>query len=186
MAIDPSNDYFVILKRELRGGVTLWSYEISRRSRPLGVKINEGEFSTPQAAKLAGDERRCATFFASWHKATATISFPLRQPPTRSAVAARWTKQGCLSITFPCGMRFGCRPTIRLIHVISPFRSRLNKPGRDLFSSECRNRRPRLLLRQFQRRNWSPCQCTWASQALASPSYIIVRSFDRTRTERDT
>jgi hypothetical protein len=56
MAIDPSNDYFVILKRQTRGGVTLWSYEISRRSRPLGVKIQEAEFSTPQAAKLAGDE----------------------------------------------------------------------------------------------------------------------------------
>jgi hypothetical protein len=55
-AIDPSNDYFVILKRELRGGVTLWSYEISRRSRPLGVKIKGGEFSTSQAAKLAGEE----------------------------------------------------------------------------------------------------------------------------------
>jgi hypothetical protein len=30
--------------------------------------------------------------------------------------------------------------------------------------------------RQFQRRNWSPCQCTLASQSLASPSYIMVRS----------
>jgi hypothetical protein len=56
MAIDPSNDYFVILKRHLRGGITLWSYEISRRSKPLSVKIREGEFSTPQAAKLAGEE----------------------------------------------------------------------------------------------------------------------------------
>jgi hypothetical protein len=56
MAIDPSIDYFVILKRQLRGGITLWSYEISRRSKPLGVKIQEGEFSTPQAAKLAGEE----------------------------------------------------------------------------------------------------------------------------------
>ena len=55
MAIDPSNDYFVILKRQLRGGITLWSYEISRRSKPLGVKIQEGEFSTPQAAKQAGE-----------------------------------------------------------------------------------------------------------------------------------
>jgi hypothetical protein len=55
MAIDPSNDYFVILKRQLRGGITLWSYEINRRSKPLGVKIQEGEFSTPQAAKLAGE-----------------------------------------------------------------------------------------------------------------------------------
>jgi hypothetical protein len=55
MAIDPSNDYFVILKRQLRGGITLWSYEINRRSKPLGVKIQEGEFSTPQAAKQAGD-----------------------------------------------------------------------------------------------------------------------------------
>jgi hypothetical protein len=55
MVIDPLNDYFVILKRKLRGGVTLWSYEIDRRSKPLGVKIQEGDFSTPQAAKQAGD-----------------------------------------------------------------------------------------------------------------------------------
>jgi len=55
MAIDPSNDYFVILKRQLRGGVTFWSYEINRRSKPLGVKIQEGDFSTPQAAKQAGE-----------------------------------------------------------------------------------------------------------------------------------
>lgn len=55
MAIDPSNDYFVILKRRLRGGITLWSYELSRRSKPLGVRIQEGEFSKPQAAKLAGE-----------------------------------------------------------------------------------------------------------------------------------
>ena len=56
MAIDPSNDYFVVLKRQLRGGTTLWSYEISRRSKPLGVKLQGGDFSTPQAAKLAGEE----------------------------------------------------------------------------------------------------------------------------------
>jgi hypothetical protein len=55
MVIDPLNDYFVILKRQLRGGVTLWSYEINRRSKPLGVRIQEGDFSTPQAAKQAGD-----------------------------------------------------------------------------------------------------------------------------------
>jgi hypothetical protein len=54
--IELANDYFVILKRQLRGGITLWSYEISRRSKPLGVKIIAGEFSTPQAAKLAGEE----------------------------------------------------------------------------------------------------------------------------------
>jgi hypothetical protein len=29
--------------------------EINRRSKPLGVKIQEGEFSTPQAAKQAGE-----------------------------------------------------------------------------------------------------------------------------------
>jgi hypothetical protein len=56
MAVDPSNDYFVVLKRQLRGSTTLWSYEISRRSKPLGVKLQGGDFSTPQAAKLAGDE----------------------------------------------------------------------------------------------------------------------------------
>jgi hypothetical protein len=42
MAIDPSTDYFVILKRQLRGKITLWSYEISRRSKPLGVRLQEG------------------------------------------------------------------------------------------------------------------------------------------------
>jgi hypothetical protein len=55
MAIEQSNDYFVIVKRRLRGWKTLWSYSIGRRSKPLGVKIEEGQFSTPQRAKLAGE-----------------------------------------------------------------------------------------------------------------------------------
>jgi hypothetical protein len=51
----PRNDYFVIIKRQGRGPRMLWAYEINRRSKPLGVKIQEGEFSTPQAATQAGE-----------------------------------------------------------------------------------------------------------------------------------
>jgi hypothetical protein len=52
---DPSNDYYVVIKRHGGHGKTLWAYEIKRRSNPLGVKLEEGKFSTPQAAKQAGE-----------------------------------------------------------------------------------------------------------------------------------
>jgi hypothetical protein len=52
------DDYFVMVKR--RGGRppsrTRWTWEIRRRSKPLGVECNGDIFVTPQAAKLAGEK----------------------------------------------------------------------------------------------------------------------------------
>jgi hypothetical protein len=49
-----SNDYFVIAK--LCGcPKTLWTWEIKRRSKPLGVKYCGDEFKEAQSAKLAGE-----------------------------------------------------------------------------------------------------------------------------------
>jgi hypothetical protein len=50
-----SNDYFVITKLCGRPK-TLWTWEILRRSKPLGVKYCGGEFNEAQTAKLAGEE----------------------------------------------------------------------------------------------------------------------------------
>jgi hypothetical protein len=53
------NDYFVIIKRCGRHPSdqrrTRWTWEIQRRSKPLGIKYNGGNFATPQDAKLAGE-----------------------------------------------------------------------------------------------------------------------------------
>ena len=52
----PLNDYFVITKlvgprtRPIR-----WTWEIRRRSKPLGVKYEAEEYSTAQDARLAGE-----------------------------------------------------------------------------------------------------------------------------------
>src|SRR6516164_6177668 len=45
-------DYFVIVTRRGR----LWSWEILRRSTPLGVRFCGDEFATPSAAKDAGQK----------------------------------------------------------------------------------------------------------------------------------
>jgi hypothetical protein len=53
---EPLNDYFVITKlvgprtRPIR-----WTWEIQRRSKPLGIKSHGDEYATAQDAKLAGE-----------------------------------------------------------------------------------------------------------------------------------
>jgi hypothetical protein len=44
-------DYFVAITRS----GTAWSWQIDRRSRPLGVKVVGGSYRTEQVAKLAGE-----------------------------------------------------------------------------------------------------------------------------------
>jgi hypothetical protein len=44
-------DYFVAITRS----GSAWSWQIGRRSRPLGVKVVGGSYRTEQAAKLAGE-----------------------------------------------------------------------------------------------------------------------------------
>jgi hypothetical protein len=52
------DDYLVIVKRvgppRARPRMR-WTWEIRRRSKPLGVKYNGNQFATPQDAKLAGE-----------------------------------------------------------------------------------------------------------------------------------
>jgi hypothetical protein len=53
---EPLNDYFVITKlvgprtRPIR-----WTWQIRRRSKPLGVKYDGEEYATAQDARLAGE-----------------------------------------------------------------------------------------------------------------------------------
>jgi hypothetical protein len=52
------DDYFVIIKRVGRHRMARrnrWTWEIRRRSEPLGVKYNGNKYPTPQDAKLAGE-----------------------------------------------------------------------------------------------------------------------------------
>src|SRR5262249_825044 len=49
-----SDDYFVVTKRRRR--LREWSWEIQRRSKPLGVKLNGDGFKSEFAAKLAGEK----------------------------------------------------------------------------------------------------------------------------------
>jgi hypothetical protein len=54
---DLTSDYFVITKDSVGYGLIrpLWSWEIQRRSRPLGVKLCKEGFRSEQDAKLAGE-----------------------------------------------------------------------------------------------------------------------------------
>jgi hypothetical protein len=51
---DLDRDYFVLIRRDRR--LPLWSWEIRRRSRQLGIKIFGQDFESAAAAKRAGDE----------------------------------------------------------------------------------------------------------------------------------
>jgi hypothetical protein len=48
-----SNDYFVIIRRDPR--LPTWSWEILRRSTPLGIKLTGHDFESAMAARLAGE-----------------------------------------------------------------------------------------------------------------------------------
>jgi hypothetical protein len=80
----------------------------------------------------------------------------------KSPVLLHWRRGFLRPILFPLTLHRRCCRILEL----QPVRRSLRQ------STE----RPRLLLRRLQGRDWSPCQCTWASQSLASSSYIMVRS----------
>jgi len=48
-----SNDYVVITRRDPR--LRTWSWEILRRSTPLGIKLTGHDFESAMAARLAGE-----------------------------------------------------------------------------------------------------------------------------------
>jgi hypothetical protein len=60
MARDPINDYYVVTSR--RGEYPdRWSWEIRRKSKPLGIKITGGGYQSDQPAQSAG-KRALADF----------------------------------------------------------------------------------------------------------------------------
>jgi hypothetical protein len=54
MPISFSDDYFVVTKRRRR--LEEWSWEIQRRSTPIGVRLYANGFKSEFAAKLAGEK----------------------------------------------------------------------------------------------------------------------------------
>ncbi|MGA6939148.1 MAG: hypothetical protein WB041_27775 [Pseudolabrys sp.] len=54
MPISFSDDYFVVTKRRRR--LEEWSWEIQRRSTPIGVRLHANGFKSELAAKLAGEK----------------------------------------------------------------------------------------------------------------------------------
>jgi len=54
MPISYSDDYFVVTKRGGQQGE--WAWEIQRRSKPIGVRLNGDGFNSEFAANLAGEQ----------------------------------------------------------------------------------------------------------------------------------
>ena len=54
MPISLSDDYFVVTKRGGQPGE--WAWEIQRRSKPIGVRLNGDGFNSEFAANLAGEK----------------------------------------------------------------------------------------------------------------------------------
>jgi hypothetical protein len=54
MPISFSDDYFMVTKRRRR--LEEWSWEIQRRSTPIGVRLHANGFKSELAAKLAGEK----------------------------------------------------------------------------------------------------------------------------------
>ena len=51
--VDLSSDYFVLVRRT--PATWEWTYEIHRRSKPLGVRLYHDGFASESAARLAGE-----------------------------------------------------------------------------------------------------------------------------------
>ena len=60
MATDPINDYYVITSLRV-GHPDRWSWEICRKSKPLGIKMIVDGFQSQMAAEFAG-KRALANF----------------------------------------------------------------------------------------------------------------------------
>ena len=66
MATDPINDYYVITSVRV-GHPDRWSWEIRRKSKPLGIKMTRDGYRSDTAAKFAG-KRVLAEFLAELSK----------------------------------------------------------------------------------------------------------------------
>jgi hypothetical protein len=52
--IDLARDYFVVTRQDRT--TCTWTWEIERRSKPLGIRLYHNGFSSEPAAKLAGEK----------------------------------------------------------------------------------------------------------------------------------
>ena len=52
--VDTSNDYYVVTSRRSEQLVDRWSWEIRRKSKPLGVRLTADGFQSDAAAQFAG------------------------------------------------------------------------------------------------------------------------------------
>jgi hypothetical protein len=66
MATDPINDYYIVTSR--RGNLPeRWSWEIRRKSKPLGIKMTGDGYQSDTAAQFAG-KQALAEFLADLSK----------------------------------------------------------------------------------------------------------------------
>jgi hypothetical protein len=66
MATDPVNDYYVSTSRRSQNP-DRWSWEILRKSKPLGIKMTADGFQSDAAAQFAG-KQALAEFLADLSK----------------------------------------------------------------------------------------------------------------------
>jgi hypothetical protein len=66
LADNPTNDYYVVTSRRL-GSPNRWSWEIRRKSKPMGIKMTEDGFQPDLAAQFAGN-RALTDFLAELAK----------------------------------------------------------------------------------------------------------------------
>jgi hypothetical protein len=52
--VDTSNDYYVVTSRRSEQLVERWSWEIRRKSKPLGIRFAADGFQSEGAAQFAG------------------------------------------------------------------------------------------------------------------------------------
>ena len=65
--VDTSNDYYVVTSRRSEQLVERWSWEIRRKSKPLGIKMTGDGFQSEMAAEFAG-KRALADFLSDLSK----------------------------------------------------------------------------------------------------------------------
>jgi len=65
MATDPINDYYVVTSLRV-GHPDRWSWEIRRRSKPLGIKMTGGGYQSDTAAQFAGKQALTDFLVALW------------------------------------------------------------------------------------------------------------------------
>jgi hypothetical protein len=51
--LNADDDYYIVVSQDPS---TRWTWELRRKSYPLGVRVYDGEFESKEAAELAGEK----------------------------------------------------------------------------------------------------------------------------------